>query len=84
VLVALVQHLSARLEERRARKAEKARSAAARLSAFLEAWVETGPDADPDAVFAWVAIGSEAARDDEVRAVYMEAMRRSLAETATS
>lgn len=78
VLVALVEQLGAQV---RARFEERApdRGARARLRAFLDAYVATGPGADPRAVACWVGIAAEAVRDPDVRALYAAQVQASLA-----
>jgi TetR/AcrR family transcriptional repressor of bet genes len=72
VLLGLVEHLETTLRVR-----YEARSpGTSALPAFLAAHLDAGEDADPRAVRAWVALGSEALRDPEVRAVYQDAVRR--------
>jgi TetR/AcrR family transcriptional repressor of bet genes len=75
VLVALVEDLEHTFLQRVATRESGARSAAARLHAFLDAAVALGPDADEDAVACWVAVSAEAVRDRVVR----EAVARSSA-----
>jgi TetR/AcrR family transcriptional repressor of bet genes len=67
ILMALVKSVAWVAGERYARMAEGARSAAARLRAYIDARLALGPGADPDAVAAWVVIGAEAIRDAKVR-----------------
>lgn len=74
ILVALVARLSSALETRRERLLAGATSPKARLSAFLDAYLALGEDADAPAVAAWVAIGAEAVRQPDVREVYREAV----------
>jgi TetR/AcrR family transcriptional repressor of bet genes len=47
-------------------------------SYFVVAHLALGDDADPRAVVCWVAIGAEAAREDEVRAVYRKVIQAEL------
>lgn len=78
ILVALVEQLVARREERfAARLANAGDDPRARLFAWVDAHVALGPDADPRAVAAWVIIGAEAVREPEVRALYTEALEAS-------
>ena len=69
VLLALVDDLVAKLRERVARREGRAKSAAQRLTAFLDAAVALGPDAEPAVVACWVSVSAEAVADAEVRAV---------------
>lgn len=80
VLIALIETLTAQLEQRYANRLETATGAQERLDAFIDAHVALGRDADPRAVAAWNVIGSEALRNAEVRALYRSALARSLAE----
>lgn len=76
ILVALVEQLVKRLDERAAARVEAAGQAPrARLHALLDAHVALGPDADPRGVAAWVVIGAEAVRLAEVRTIYGRAVR---------
>jgi TetR/AcrR family transcriptional repressor of bet genes len=72
VLLGLVERLEATLRVRYEARAPDTPA----LPAFLAAHLDTGNDADPRAVRAWVALSSEALRDPEVRAVYQDAVRR--------
>jgi TetR/AcrR family transcriptional repressor of bet genes len=49
-----------------------------RLHAYLQARLGLGPGAAPDAVAAWVMIGAEAVRQEEVRAAYAEVVAEEL------
>jgi TetR/AcrR family transcriptional regulator, transcriptional repressor of bet genes len=76
ILVALVEQLVARLDERVATCLESAGAGArARLYAVVDAHVALGPESDPRAVAAWVVIGAEAVRLAEVRTLYGRAVR---------
>ena len=48
------------------------------MEAFLEAFLSTGEDAEPEAVSAWVTISAEAVRQPEVRAAYEKVVRADL------
>lgn len=52
---------------------------ALRLNAYLEARLGTGEGAAPDMVAAWVMIGAEAVRQEEVRAIYSQVIAEELA-----
>ena len=81
ILIEVVGVLHDRLRERTARfLARAADDPRARLDAFLDAHVATGPDADPAAVACWVALAAEAIRVPEVRDVYQQVVRAELAE----
>lgn len=49
-----------------------------RLDAYLEARLGTGVGAAPDMVAAWVMIGAEAVRQEEVRAIYSQVVAEEL------
>jgi TetR/AcrR family transcriptional regulator, transcriptional repressor of bet genes len=72
ILVELVRVLADYAQERYRRRAAACSTPLDRLKAYFDARLAYGPDANPDAVAAWVMIGSEAVRDAEVRAVYGE------------
>jgi TetR/AcrR family transcriptional repressor of bet genes len=76
ILVALVEDLVARLDERAAALLAAAGDGPrARLYAIVDAHVALGPGADARAVAAWVVIGAEAVRLSEVRVIYTRAVR---------
>ena len=79
ILVALVEALVARVEERFASRVAPADAPRARLFAWLDAHVALGPDADRRAVAAWVVVGAEAVREPEVGALYAQALATSAA-----
>ncbi|OJH41604.1 TetR family transcriptional regulator [Cystobacter ferrugineus] len=80
VLLALVEQLAQRGRERvKARLARTKGGPRARVEAFLEAFLATGDDAEPEAVAAWVTISAEALRQPEVRAAYDKVVRADLA-----
>lgn len=76
VLLALVERLQAALRARFDRRAPVTSAPRHRLAAFVAAHLAADDDADPRAVRAWVALGSEALRDPEVCAVYRDAVGR--------
>ncbi|WP_434388765.1 TetR/AcrR family transcriptional regulator [Melittangium boletus] len=79
VLLALVEQLAARSAERLRTRLERTRAGPqARVEAFIDAFLATGEDADPDAVAAWVTISAEAVRQPEVRALYQQVVRADL------
>jgi TetR/AcrR family transcriptional repressor of bet genes len=80
VLVALVERLTAQLEQRYQARSTGASTPSERLHALIDAHVALGKDADPRAVAAWNVVGSEALRNAEVRTLYRAALARSLAE----
>ncbi|MDX2021414.1 MAG: TetR family transcriptional regulator, partial [Deltaproteobacteria bacterium] len=71
ILLALVARMAEIVEARyQARLAAAANDADGKLFAFVDAHVALGPDADTDAVAAWVAIGAEAIHQPEVQTIY--------------
>ena len=74
ILIALAKHLSDYVYQRYLKFAETADTAEKRLRAYLEARLGFGPGASTDAVAAWVIVGSEAIRDEQVRDVYQDAI----------
>lgn len=74
ILVALVDTLASYARARYESRAAKATSARERLEAYIAAQLAYGPDAQPDAVAAWVMIGEQAAHDTDVRDVYQAAL----------
>jgi TetR/AcrR family transcriptional repressor of bet genes len=79
ILVELVHRLVAQVAARAAALLERAGDQPRRrLYAFLDAHVALGDEADEHAVAAWVAVGTEAMRDRQVRALYVRALDESL------
>jgi TetR/AcrR family transcriptional regulator, transcriptional repressor of bet genes len=80
ILVALVEQLSTRFEDRfDAAVRRTTDDPRKRIDAFVDAALALGEGADPASVQAWVFIGAEALRQPEVRAVYQSALERRLA-----
>ncbi|WNG28906.1 TetR family transcriptional regulator [Cystobacter fuscus] len=80
VLLALMEQLAERGRERvKARLARTKGGPRARVEAFIEAFLSTGDDAEPESVAAWVTISAEALRQPEVRAAYDKVVRADLA-----
>jgi TetR/AcrR family transcriptional repressor of bet genes len=80
MLLALVEQLAGRARERlAARLARAGEEPRAQVDAFIDAFLATGPDADPAAVAGWVTISAEAIRQPEVRAAYEGVVRADLA-----
>jgi TetR/AcrR family transcriptional repressor of bet genes len=69
ILMALVDHLAANLEERR-KSLGAGNEPREALRAVVQAHLATGPGADASAVACWVMIAAEAVRQPEVRSVY--------------
>ncbi|UJR80135.1 TetR/AcrR family transcriptional regulator [Sandaracinus amylolyticus] len=79
ILLALVERLTATLQDRFERRAERAGDdPRARLFALLDAHVALDDDADPAAVASWAAIAAEAGHQPEVREVYARAIAKQL------
>jgi TetR/AcrR family transcriptional repressor of bet genes len=74
ILVALVDSLAGYARQRFESRAAKASTAVQRLQAYIAAHLAYGPDAQPDAVAAWVMVGEQAAHDPDVREVYQAAL----------
>lgn len=71
MLVALFDHLVAEVEGRFSVLSLHAGPRASdRLDAFIDAHLALGPGESPRAVAAWVAMGSEAQRNEEVRELF--------------
>jgi TetR/AcrR family transcriptional repressor of bet genes len=81
ILLALVEQLTATLDARIAERLARAGAdPRARLLAFVDAHVALGAGTDLRAVAAWVALGTEALRDLEVRRAYQDTLRAALAQ----
>lgn len=76
ILVALVSHLSDKGMERFETLLSQATTAEEKLKAFIHAWLGKGNDARPELVAAWVVIGTEAIRQQEVQEVYEKAINQ--------
>jgi TetR/AcrR family transcriptional repressor of bet genes len=75
ILLESVAQLSNVLRDRYQSLSENAETAEDRLKAFISARLSKGEGASQQAVVAWVMIGSEAVRQPEVKAAYLEALR---------
>lgn len=80
ILLELVDRLGARLHDRYLVLSEGRRTPEGKLAAFIDSRLATGEGADPAAVACWVAIGTEALRQPEVRQVYSALMTAQHAE----
>lgn len=79
ILLELARHLGAQLEARVKARLERAEdSPKARLDAFIDAHLAVDADADPKAVASWVALGTEAIRQKDVRKAYGVVVERDL------
>lgn len=79
ILLALVEHIADRLEQRLERRLQVAGSPWERLDAFIDALLALDQDADPEAVACWALIGADAQRLPDVRALYQGAVERQVA-----
>lgn len=79
VLVVAVERMAVGLE---LRLVERLRAAGdqpkARVHAFIDAWLAPDVGASPRAAFAWVAIGDEARRRNDVQRLYLAAFERAV------
>ncbi len=75
ILLELVKTLAHLSRQRFQGCAESASTADERLRAYINARLAKGHGADPNAVAAWVVIGTEAVRQPDVRAVYQDVVR---------
>ncbi|MCA9779539.1 MAG: TetR family transcriptional regulator C-terminal domain-containing protein [Candidatus Eremiobacteraeota bacterium] len=73
ILLELTRQLAEKLSERY-HSLTLDGSPRARLNAFIDARLATGPGSDPAAVACWVAIGTEASRQEEVGDIYRRVM----------
>jgi TetR/AcrR family transcriptional regulator, transcriptional repressor of bet genes len=78
ILLALVERLVALVGTRFEGRVAKANDAWARLDAYVDAHLALDDSSDADAVACWVAIGAEALRQPEVKAVYRRTIRAQL------
>lgn len=74
ILLESVAQLSNVLRERYLSLSENAETPEDKLKAFINARLSKGEGASQQAVVAWVMIGSEAVRQPEVKAAYLEAL----------
>ncbi len=72
ILVAAAVALGDLLRQRFDLRVSNAGTAEERLTAWVDAHLDLGDDADLDATAAWAALGAEAQRDEEVQGVYRE------------
>jgi TetR/AcrR family transcriptional repressor of bet genes len=77
ILLDALDDLASRHDSRLNRALLRAKTdATSQVDAFVDAHLGMGPGADPDAVACWVAIGSEALRNEKVRAAYTSVVNR--------
>lgn len=79
ILLSLIDTLTEVGRARFARLSTEVSTAGPRLDAYLDARLGMGEGAEPDAVAAWVMIGAEAVRQEEVREVYSRMIAEELA-----
>ncbi|MDG9671230.1 TetR/AcrR family transcriptional regulator [Hahella sp. CR1] len=82
ILLALVEYVVSIGETRYRRLSVDAQTPEQQLRAFVDARLALGKGADPEAVKAWVLIGAEAVRVDDVRELYCEAIAMQMKELA--
>jgi len=78
ILVALVDTLARYGRDRYDRRTAVATTARDRLRAYVDARLAYGPDAQSDAVAAWVVVAEQAIHDADVREVYQTALAAEL------
>lgn len=76
ILVALTHQLSEQAEQRFAQLSEDATTAQQKLEAYIDAALALGDGSNTQAVSAWVIIGAEAVRIEEVRDLYQQIISR--------
>lgn len=76
ILIALLEELSEQFIDRYEQLVENVHTPEGLLEAFIEAQLGTGEGASETAMASWVAIGSEAVRQPEVRELYEEIIQR--------
>jgi TetR/AcrR family transcriptional regulator, transcriptional repressor of bet genes len=78
ILVALVEALASYARARYGTRATGCTRGEERLHAYIDAHLAYGPDAQPDAVAAWVMVAEQAVHDPDVREVYQAALREQM------
>jgi TetR/AcrR family transcriptional repressor of bet genes len=76
ILIALMNELSSKADERFEALAAEAKSAEDKLMAYIDAALALGEGSNHQAVAAWVIIGAEAVRLEDVRSLYQEVIAR--------
>lgn len=74
ILHASIELLARRAQARYERLSQGLTDPRAKIRAFIDARLALGDGADPEAVAAWVVIGTEALRQEHVRALYSQAV----------
>lgn len=78
ILVALITTLTTVFEARFEDLLSRAQTPRERLQAYVEARLAKGEGENPEAVAAWVIIGAEAIKQEEVRTLYAQAIAKEL------
>ncbi len=76
ILIALIHQISEQAAQRFTLLAKAAGNAQQQLDAYIDAALALGDGSNPEAVTAWVIIGAEAVRIEEVRALYQQIIRQ--------
>jgi TetR/AcrR family transcriptional repressor of bet genes len=76
ILIALMTEISGKAEDRYELLAAKAGSAEDKLMAYIDAALALGEGSNQQAVAAWVIIGAEAVRLEDVRSLYQEVIAK--------
>jgi TetR/AcrR family transcriptional repressor of bet genes len=76
ILIALMTELSSKADDRYELLVAKADSAEDKLMAYIDAALALGEGSDQQAVAAWVIIGAEAVRLEDVRSLYQEVIAK--------
>jgi TetR/AcrR family transcriptional repressor of bet genes len=76
ILIALIHQISEQAAQRFTLLADAAGNAQQQLDAYIDAALALGDGSNPEAVTAWVIIGAEAVRIEEVHALYQQIIRQ--------
>ena len=76
ILIALMTELSSKADDRYELLVAKADTAEDKLMAYIDAALALGEGSDQQAVAAWVIIGAEAVRLEDVRSLYQEVIAK--------
>jgi TetR/AcrR family transcriptional regulator, transcriptional repressor of bet genes len=76
ILIALIHQISEQAAQRFTLLADAAGNTQQQLDAYIDAALALGDGSNPEAVTAWVIIGAEAVRIEEVRALYQQIIRQ--------
>lgn len=79
ILIQLVKWLAGVSRQRYEELAAAAKTGEEKLKAYIDARLARGVGSNPEAVAAWVVIGAEAVRQQQVREVYQQAIAEELA-----